>query len=73
MYYIKEPKKYSKTVLYCCCLFLGFAGIHRLITGYKTWILQFFTLGGFGIWAMIDLIKIVLDKFTYADGTPISK
>ncbi|MCU0415990.1 MAG: TM2 domain-containing protein [Cytophagaceae bacterium] len=73
MYYIKQPKTYSKRTLYLCCLFLGFAGIHRLLTGYKSWILQFLTLGGLGIWAMVDLLKIALGSFQYADGSPMDE
>ncbi len=41
------------------CLFLGDLGIHRFYLGY-TWqgIVQLLTLGGCGIWALIDFIRI---------------
>jgi hypothetical protein len=41
------------------CLFLGGLGIHRFYLGY-TWqgIVQLLTLGGCGIWALIDFIRI---------------
>ena len=42
------------------CIFLGALGIHRFYLGY-TWqgIVQLLTGGGFGIWALIDLIRII--------------
>ena len=42
------------------CLFLGNLGVHRFYMGY-TWqgIVQLLTLGGLGIWTLIDLIRII--------------
>jgi hypothetical protein len=42
------------------CIFLGTLGIHRFYVGY-TWqgIVQLLTLGGLGIWTLIDLIRII--------------
>ncbi len=42
------------------CIFLGELGVHRFYLGY-TWqgIVQLFTAGGLGIWALIDLIRII--------------
>lgn len=42
------------------CIFLGTLGIHRFYLGY-TWqgIVQLLTLGGLGIWTLIDLIRII--------------
>jgi hypothetical protein len=53
-------------------LFLGFAGGHRFIMGYKSWILQFITLGGLGIWSLYDLVKIALNEMPMADGKPLA-
>jgi len=50
------------------CLLFGFAGGHRFMMGYRTWILQFITLGGFGIWSLYDLVSIALGKMKMADG-----
>lgn len=49
----------SQLVALLLCLFLGDLGIHRFYLGY-TWqgIVQLLTLGGCGIWALIDFIRI---------------
>lgn len=54
------------------CLFLGGVGAHRFYVGkIGTAILMILTLGGFGIWSLIDLILIIMGKFTDAQGNPI--
>lgn len=52
------------------CLFLGGLGIHRFYLGY-TWqgVVQLLTLGGFGIWALIDLIRIIIRDLKPKDGS----
>jgi TM2 domain-containing membrane protein YozV len=54
------------------CWFLGVFGIHRFYTGHTTiGILQLITLGGCGIWTIIDFILIVTGNFKDAQGNPI--
>src|SRR5687767_6742980 len=51
----------SQVIAAILCFFLGGIGIHRFYLGY-TWqgIVQIFTLGGCGIWALIDFVRILL-------------
>lgn len=49
------------------CIVLGGFGVHRFYTGNTTTgIIMLLTLGGCGIWALIDLIMIACN--TYVDG-----
>jgi TM2 domain-containing membrane protein YozV len=59
-------------ITFLLAFFLGVFGIHRFYVG-KIWtgILMLITLGGLGIWATIDLIIILVGKFTRKDGTVI--
>jgi len=62
----------SNTVALLLCLFLGILGVHRFYVGKTgTGVLQLVTLGGIGIWATIDLIMIVLQKFTDGEGNTL--
>jgi TM2 domain-containing membrane protein YozV len=55
------------------CFFFGVFGAHRFYVGKTgTAIIQLFTLGGLGIWALIDLILIILREFTDGDGKKIT-
>jgi TM2 domain-containing membrane protein YozV len=55
------------------CFFLGFLGVHRFYVGkVGTGILQVLTFGGFGIWALIDFIMIVVGSFSDSEGNVIN-
>jgi TM2 domain-containing membrane protein YozV len=54
------------------CLFLGVVGVHRFYTGHTAiGVVQLLTLGGCGIWTLIDLMMIVTNKFTDVNGLPL--
>ena len=60
---IGDEKEWLVTLL--LCFFLGGLGIHRFYTGHMAiGIIQLFTLGGCGIWALIDLISILSGKMS---------
>lgn len=56
------------------CFFLGCFGAHRFYVGKTgTGILQLVTLGGLGIWALIDFIMIIIGSFTDKQGNKITQ
>jgi len=54
------------------CFFLGVLGVHRFYVGkIGTGLLQLITLGGLGIWALVDFIIIVTGSFKDKQGMMI--
>ena len=54
------------------CFFLGTLGVHRFYVGkVGTGLLQLVTIGGFGLWTLIDFIMIVSGNFKDKAGLPI--
>jgi len=66
-----SPK--SRTVASVLCFFFGVIGIHRFYVGKTgTGIAMIFTLGGLGIWALIDLIMLLIGSFRDKEGLLVS-
>jgi len=60
----------SQVAALLLCIFLGWLGVHRFYLGY-IWqgIVQLLTLGGLGIWALIDLVRIITGDLQPKDGS----
>jgi TM2 domain-containing membrane protein YozV len=63
----------SKTAMILVAFFLGQLGIHRFMMGYSNWWLQLITLGGCGIWSLVDLIRIITGDMKMADGRELKQ
>ena len=60
--------------VFLLCLLLGPLGIHRFFVGkIGTGILMIVTFGGLGVWALIDLIMIIIGSFTDKEGNKITE
>ncbi len=69
---LAEQKDWLTTLL--LALFLGAFGGHRFYTGHTVpGIIQLLTLGGCGIWALIDIIQIITGNYKDSNGRPLLK
>ncbi len=56
------------------CFFLGMFGAHRFYTGrITTGIVMALTLGGCGLWILIDLAMIIVGSYRDSNGLPLLK
>ena len=59
----------SRLVALLFCVLLGVFGVHRFYVGkIGTGILMLVTIGGLGIWMLIDLILIAVGSFRDKEG-----
>ena len=66
-----SEKSFIVTLL--LAFFLGVLGAHRFYTGkIGTGVLQLITLGGLGIWCLIDIVMIILGKYQDKYGLVVS-
>jgi len=60
---------YDWTTTLLLCFFLGVFGVHNFYVKKNTYgIIQLLTLGGCGIWALIDFIMIITGSFKDDQG-----
>ena len=60
--------------LFLLTFFFGVLGVHRFYVGkIGTGVLMLITLGGLGIWFLVDLILVVTGQFTNKDGQKIPR
>ena len=65
-----SEKSFVATLL--LAILLGGLGVHRFYAGkIGTGIVMLLTLGGLGIWTLIDIIMIAVGNFKDSSGLPI--
>lgn len=68
-----EVSDKTKMLTLILCFFLGYLGAHRFYTGHTmTGVIMLITFGGFGIWTLIDLVMILMGKFTDSEGRALA-
>ena len=67
---VPEGKDWLLTLL--LSIFLGGLGVDRFYVGkIGTGLVKLFTIGGCGIWYLVDIILIATGSFTDAQGRPL--
>ena len=60
--------------LFLITFFVGVLGVHRFYVGkIGTGFLMLLTLGGLGVWFLVDLILVVTGQFTNKEGEKIPR
>jgi TM2 domain-containing membrane protein YozV len=69
-----ESDQKSWMVALLLSIFAGGLGVDRFYLGYTgLGIAKLLTLGGCGIWSIIDIIMIAMGNMTDAEGRPLQK
>ncbi|MCS5554181.1 MAG: TM2 domain-containing protein [SAR324 cluster bacterium] len=62
----------SKLTAILLCFFLGGLGIHRFYLGYTLiGVIQLLTFGGFLIWAIVDIIRLIIGSLKDSEGNDL--
>lgn len=70
---VVESEKRIVPTLALCCL-LGVFGAHRFYVGkVGTGILQLLTLGGLGIWVLVDTVLLIMGSFRDGEGDRLTE
>lgn len=68
----QSPRSRLTTLLLSLLILCGFGGVHRIYAGKViTGVIQFLTGGGFIIWQVIDIIRIICGCFDDKEGRTI--
>jgi len=69
----REKREQQWLITLLLCIFLGGFGAHRFFVGkIGTALLMIITLGGLGVWWLVDLIVIIVGKFKDKEGNYIT-
>lgn len=69
-----EPSDKRALTTGLLCLLAGVFGVHRFYVGkYFTGFLMLITLGGLGIWMLIDLILLITGQFRDKEGRRVTE
>ena len=70
-----SPRSRTITLILACLLFIiGLGGLHRFYTGrIISGIIQLVTAGGFLIWQIIDIVRIIIGSYKDAQSREVSE
>ena len=71
---METPSDKKRLIAALLCWFVGVLGVHSFYVGKTTiGVIQLLTLGGCGIWALIDLIMILIGSYTDKEGRKLTE
>jgi len=70
---VREQREQRWLITLLLCIFLGGFGAHRFFVGkIGTAFLMIITLGGLGVWWLVDLITIIVGKYKDKQGNYVT-